>query len=349
MEKSGKTIWRSPSNIALVKYWGKKGFQIPANPSVSMSLTNCYTETSIEYFRKTGLNEPGLSFQFGGKQNKFFENRLQTYIDLVKAEYPQLKNLHLKIESDNSFPFSAGIASSASAYSSIALCLSTIIGELSGVKISDEMFFRRASSLARLGSGSAGRSVYGGWVLWGKTSEISSSSDEYATPVTELVNGKFKEIYDSILVVSSGEKSASSSYGHELMEANPYKKVRAERGMSNAKTLLHILNNGDEEDFITIVEEEAADLHAMLLTSKPGVILIKPETLTIITKLKQFRRDTGSKVCFTLDAGPNVHILYPAEARESIVSFIRSDLINLCENGKWIDDKTGNGPELLKS
>jgi diphosphomevalonate decarboxylase len=347
MEKSGKSTWRSPSNIALVKYWGKKGFQIPANPSVSMSLTNCYTETSIEYFRKTGLNEPALSFLFGRKPNILFEKRLKKYIDIVKEEYPQLKDLNLKIESDNSFPTSAGIASSASSYSSIALCLATIIGEVSGVENGDDMFFRRASSLARLGSGSAGRSVYGGWVLWGKTPEISSSSDEYAIPVTELVNGKFKEIYDSILVVSSGEKSASSSYGHSMMEANPYKEVRISRGMSNAKTLLQTLINGDVENFVTIVEEEAADLHAMLLTSKPGVILIKPETLTIISKLRQFRRDTGSKVCFTLDAGPNVHILYPAESRESIVSFIRSDLIDLCENGKWIDDKTGNGPELI--
>ena len=109
MVKSGKTTWRSPSNIALVKYWGKKGFQIPANPSMSMSLTKCYTETSVEYFKKPGLNEPVLNFFFGGKQNTMFEKRLKKYIDLVREKYPQLKNLHLKVESDNSFPASAGI------------------------------------------------------------------------------------------------------------------------------------------------------------------------------------------------------------------------------------------------
>jgi len=84
----------------------------------------------------------------------------------------------------------------------------------------------------------------------------------------------------------------------------------------------------------------------MLLTSKPGLILVKPETLRIISKLKKFREDTGAAISFTLDAGPNVHILYPAVARESILAFIGSDLVALCENGKWIDDMTGNGPEI---
>ena len=346
MAHSGKTAWRSPSNIALVKYWGKKGFQIPANPSVSMSLTKCYTETSVEYFRKSGLKEPVLSFLFSGMKNIIFEKRLKKYIDIVREEYPQLKNLNLKIESSNSFPSSAGIASSASSFSSIALCLTTIINELSGAEIDEDTFFRRASSLARLGSGSASRSVYGGWVLWGKTAEISGSSDEYAIPVSDLVHGKFKEFYDSILVVDSGEKIVSSSYGHAIMEKNPYKELRAMRGMSNAKKLLNGLINGDEKNFTRIVEDEAADLHAMLLTSKPGFILVKPETLRIISKLKQFREDTGAAISFTLDAGPNVHILYPAAARESILAFIGSDLAALCENGKWIDDRTGCGPEL---
>jgi diphosphomevalonate decarboxylase len=118
------------------------------------------------------------------------------------------------------------------------------------------------------------------------------------------------------------------------------------RGRSNAIKLLNDLMNGEEKNFTRIVEDEAADLHAMLLTSKPGFILVKPETLRIISKLRKFREDTGAEICFTLDAGPNVHILYLAAAREPTLAFIGSDLVALCENGKWIDDRTGNGPEL---
>ena len=210
--KSGKTAWRSPSNIALVKYWGK-GFQLPANPSVSMTLTNCYTETIIEYTQKTNSESPAFSFLFKGGKNILFEKRISLFLEIAMKELPGLRHLHLSIKSSNSFPHSAGIASSASSISSLALCLCKINQQVSDTNEDEEQFFRKASHLARLGSGSACRSIYGGWVLWGKTSEIVYSSDDYAIPVSYFLHKIFNTYYDSILIVNSGIKQVTSSRG----------------------------------------------------------------------------------------------------------------------------------------
>src|SRR3972149_3617156 len=218
MAKPGKITWRSPSNIALVKYWGKRGIQLPVNPSVSMTLANCYTETTVEYKTKNKKDGPSFSLLFQGKKNTRFEKKISRFLAIAAKELPALNSLHLDINSRNSFPHSAGIASSASALSSLALCLCSIEKEILGNNSDDKVFFRKASYLSRLGSGSACRSVYGSWALWGKTTGITDSSDEYAIPVNHLINKKFNDYYDAILIVNSGEKQVTSSLGHRLME-----------------------------------------------------------------------------------------------------------------------------------
>ncbi|RPH34168.1 MAG: diphosphomevalonate decarboxylase [Bacteroidales bacterium] len=349
MVRSGKIAWRSPSNIALVKYWGKKGFQLPLNPSVSMTLTNCYTETTIEFNHKNNLKNPAFSLLFQGKKNVPFESKIRSFIEVVSKEFPALSTLNLDISTHNSFPHSAGIASSASSLSALALCLLSIKNKVLGINMNEEDFLKKASYLARLGSGSASRSVYGGWVLWGETSGIEGSSDDYAIPLSNQVDEKFNSYYDSILIVSSGEKAISSSQGHELMESNPYKESRVNTGRFNAINLIDALKCCNEKVFGEIVEYEAANLHAMFLTSHPSFILIKPETLQIINKLKQFRDETKLEFTFTLDAGPNIHLLYSEDIRDKMLLFINTDLTALCEDGKWIDDKVGMGPILIDS
>lgn len=349
MSKSGCVTWRSPSNIAIVKYWGKKGFQLPANPSVSMTLSKCYTETVIEYSEKTNSFGPDFSFLFHGEKNAKFAERTARFLDIAGKELPGLKNLFFKIDTLNSFPHSAGIASSASSISSLALCLCSISEQVTGKKDSEELFLRKASRLARLGSGSACRSVYGGWVLWGEMPEIEYSSDEYAIPLTDDIAADFQSLYDSVLVVSSGTKQVTSSEGHAIMENNPHRKIKYETGRVNAGSMIDALKKGDMQRFINISESEAAGLHSMFLLSDPAFILIKPESLEIINRLHMLRRDTGMQFCYTLDAGPNIHLLYPEKIRERMVDFINSELIQFCEMNAWIDDMTGYGPELIQN
>ncbi|MBC7885694.1 MAG: diphosphomevalonate decarboxylase, partial [Saprospiraceae bacterium] len=141
-----KTGWQSPSNIAIIKYWGKHGRQLPNNPSVSFTLTTAATQTCIEWtdFNKFGRVE--LTFTLEGKENPGFSARIEKFLDSLVDEYfPFLKEVSLQIDSSNSFPHSSGIASSASGMSALALCLCDIEQKLNGEKNDNSAFIRKAS------------------------------------------------------------------------------------------------------------------------------------------------------------------------------------------------------------
>src|SRR5690606_20892331 len=166
---SGKVAWESPSNIALVKYWGKKQHQIPANPSISFTLSDCKTITEVAFVKKEGLDNFSFDFLFEGKPKADFHPKLEQYFQRIERYLPFLKSYHFTIDSKNTFPHSSGIASSASAMAALSLCLMDIEREFT--EISDDFFYRKASFLARLGSGSACRSIKGNPIVWGKHSE----------------------------------------------------------------------------------------------------------------------------------------------------------------------------------
>jgi diphosphomevalonate decarboxylase len=110
-----------------------------------------------------------------------------------------------------------------------------------------------------------------------------------------------------------------------------------------------VLQNGDLENFISIVESEALTLHAMMMTSMPYFVLMKPNTLEILQKIWQFRIQTKTPVCFTLDAGANVHLLYPKNVSNQVLEFIKTELVGYCQNGHYICDEIGNGAkEIIK-
>ena len=335
--------WESPSNIALVKYWGKKGIQEPINPSISMTLSNMHTQTRIHYAR--AINEHGrMWLRFNGTDNHPFGTRIQRYLDTLDNYFPFLKNLDLHIDSSNSFPHSAGMASSASAMSSMALAICSIEQNLREEPLISDHFFQKASYMARLGSGSAARSLYGHYVEWG---QHAYGSDEFAHPYAKKIQEPLSFLHDSVLVTSTEPKKKNSSSGHDLMEQHPYRQARIEQALNNLEKIDRSLKEGDFHSFSEVVEEEALSLHAMMLSSRPGYALIKEATIRIIDELRAFRQETGTQVTFTLDAGPNVHVLYPTREKEKIRQWMHQQLKPLCENGKMIHDFTGNGPEQL--
>jgi diphosphomevalonate decarboxylase len=335
--------WQSPSNIALIKYWGKHGVQLPSNPSISFTLSKSHTTTTLSYTAGKGKME----FLFNGRQNEPFALRAKQYIASLDPYFPFLKELDLNINSENNFPHSAGIASSASAMSSLALCLCSLEKEIIGIKLSKADFLEKASFMARLGSGSASRSVYGGYVSWGKSRYIPESSDEWATPLPFEVHEDFRELRDTILIVDDSPKAISSSEGHRLMEKHPYAQQRFEQAHVQVATLLKALKMGDQDSFIRIVENEALGLHGLMMSSDPGYILLKPASLQIIDKIRRFRENSGIPVSFTLDAGPNIHLLYPAPDKEAVQDFINRELLVYCMQKHRIDDQIGKGPEKL--
>ncbi|MFA6401560.1 MAG: hypothetical protein WCX31_08045 [Salinivirgaceae bacterium] len=342
-----KISWRSPSNIALIKYWGKTGNQLPMNPSLSFSLDAAFTETTIAVIEGADNNGVDVSLTFEGNKNKPFEDRLAKFINSAIKHIPSLKGLRLEIDSYNSFPHSSGIASSASSMSALALGLVVIEQKLLGNITQFNDFQQKTSFIARLGSGSAARSVYGGYSVWGAVPENNRFSDEYATDINDLIHPIFKSYRDAILLVTHKEKKVSSSVGHQLMENHPFAATKFKESFKNIELMLGIMQKGEQLDFALLIEREALSLHAMMMTSNPSFILMEPQTIAIIGKIRDFRQETGLPVCFTLDAGANVHFIYPEKDTVPVKLFIENELLPHCYNRQWIDDKVGLGPVRL--
>ncbi len=343
----GNVEWISPSNIAIVKYWGKQWKQLPMAPSLSMTLSNSFTKTAISWRPAKKKGAISFDFLFEGKPQPAFAEKIQKYLEELATERDFLKEIHLNIETSNSFPHSAGIASSASAMSALALCLLSIAQHFEKVALPEEEFLRQASYLARIGSGSACRSVYPGWVMWGETPAFHDASQQFATGIQNTVHPVFLTLQDSILIVDAQAKSVSSSQGHALMNHHPFREQRVIQAHQNIEILTRALAQGDLQSFIEVTEQEALTLHALMMSSKPGYILTQPNTLRIIEKIHAFRRNTGTPVCFTMDAGPNVHLLYPLREREKVMEWMHQELLELCPQNQWIDDSTGRGPRML--
>ncbi|HMG15651.1 MAG TPA: hypothetical protein VK590_09400 [Saprospiraceae bacterium] len=343
--QAGEICWRSPSNIAIIKYWGKHELQLPRNPSFSFTLNNAHTFTCLAYNLK---ETKGISFEliFEGKENTSFHPKIFKFFEQVVEIYPFIEQLHFRIETENTFPHSAGIASSASAMSALSLCLCTLERKLFNTLLNQKEFLQKASYLSRIGSGSACRSVYPTAALWGETNSISESSNLFAIPFKDEIHKVFHTYHDDILIVSKIEKSVPSSAGHDLMEGNIYAMNRYQQAKDRLNALLKALKEGDLVSFGTICEAEALTLHALMMTSNPSYLLLKPSTLSIIEEIRNFRTETSIPVYFTLDAGPNVHLLYPDEFKEIISEFITQKLLFYCIDQKYIQDIIGEGPSL---
>jgi len=337
---NGVVSWRCPSNIALVKYWGKHGRQLPRNPSISFTLSAAHTDTKIAYQK---AESPQLTFKFEGEEKEAFRAKIQKFLDSHTDIFPLSQQLKLDIESSNSFPHSSGIASSASSMAALAMCLLSIEKEIKG---HDTIDLQRASDLARLASGSASRSVYGPIAIWGQTAVTDLGSDVYAVPYSEGIADIFNSFHDDILIISKTEKAVSSRAGHALMEGNPYAENRFDQARRHLVDIVAAMQAGDLEKFGSIVEKEALTLHALMMASEPPYMLLEPNTVAAIRVIQQYRKDNNIPVYFTLDAGPNIHMLYPHQYVTEIAD-LKKELITYCQDGLIIADQVGQGPIQL--
>lgn len=339
IKPEGTLTWQSPSNIAIVKYWGKKGVQLPENPSFSLTLSAAHTRSKAVYRIDPGLDSPKITIVLDGVDQPDFVPRISQFFQRISDTYPFVNQLDIRIETHNSFPHSSGIASSASAMSALALIICEIAGH------SEDL--AEVSRVARLGSGSACRSVYPYGAVWGKSGGFPGSKDTFAIGAGQRMHDVFKSLRDAILIVKSGKKQVSSSAGHGLMQHNPYAPTRYRLAEERMLVLGDILPAGDLETFGAICEREALELHALMMCSNPPYLLMEAGTVEMIKRIQAFRNDTGTAVYFTLDAGPNIHLIYPDSEQERVHGLIRDELLEFCENGRWIDDHVGTGPEKI--
>lgn len=295
-----KTTAVSPANIAFIKYWGrKKGTEdkdvIPSNNSISMNIDSCRTVTTVEFSPLYKKDEVWIKF-FGQDSQKVTDSQFERVIAHVNR-FRQFNNCDLKIKvvSENSFPSDAGIAASASGFSALTVALAGAFG----MKLSS----KELSVLTRLaGSGSACRSVIDGFVEW-RVGQNSKTS--YAV---QIAPPKYWELADLVVVVKDEKKEFSSLHGHNVAHTSPFYKRRQELLKKRVPLVRKAIDKKDLDLLGELIEEEAVELHLIAMSSKPPIFYWNEGTMEVIHFLRKMRKK-GLLGYFTIDAGPNVHII----------------------------------------
>lgn len=323
----------APSNIALIKYWGKTGNQLPCNPSLSMTLTHAKTLSQF----KVQIGSGKFTFLLEGSERIGFDSKAHRLWEKIAESYPALLKYDVVVDSRNTFPHGAGIASSASGMAALAQ------GLLALADVTDK---KVVSDFARQGSGSACRSVFDQFALWGKSEHLPHSSDLYACDVSNI-HAEFVNMGDAIVIVSSREKSVSSTAGHELMNHHPYAKRRFEVARENLAILLAALEKGDWEGLIDVCEREALELHSMMMTGRPSYTLMTPATLDFIIRFRSWRDENKVKAAFTLDAGPNIHVLHAHSEKERVEAWLNELISEKKFEARLLFDVAGLGAQTI--
>lgn len=280
----------APSNIAFIKYWGRKDevLRLPENGSLSMNLSGLQTTTTVE-FSPEYKND---LIEINGIKESKEGNRAIRHLDRVRelAHIP----LFAKVVSKNNFPIGTGLSSSASGFAALTVAASVA----AGLRLSE----KDLSILARQGSGSACRSIPDGFVEWvdGDTSDTSYSKSLYPTNYWDLV--------DVVAVVSEGRKDVATSDGQKLIGSSPFFAVRKTHIAEKLELAKNLLFEKNFPKFGELIEAEALELHAIMLTSRPSLIYWTPGTLLIMKLTKKWRRE-GIPVYFTINTGQDIHLI----------------------------------------
>lgn len=290
----------SPANIAFIKYWGKKDpkINLPFNNSISMNLSRCLTTTTVEFNKRFKKDRVFLNRKevFGGEKE-----RVVKILDLIRRK--ARINFKTKVVSQNNFPASAGIASSASGFAALTLAAS----RAAGLSLSK----KELSIIARLGSGSASRSIPDGFAEWkkGKNSRTSFA--------IQIAPPEHWDLRDIVAVVAKEKKKASSTEGHALALTSPYFQTRLVDLRTRIKNLREALLKKQFQKFGKLLEEEAISLHMIAMTSRPPIFYWNEGTIEIIDALQEWR-EKGLFAFFTIDAGPNVHVICQGKDEKTV-------------------------------
>jgi diphosphomevalonate decarboxylase len=296
----GTTTALASPNIAFIKYWGDLDpcWRVPVNGSLSMNLDGLFTRTAVTFDPQLQADRLTLGGQPAAEAAR---QRVSELLDRVR----DLSNLRLyaQVTSANNFPMGAGIASSASAFAALALAASTA----AGLALSE----RDLSRLARSGSGSACRSIPAGFVEW---QAGSSDEDSFAYSIAAPEHWA---ITDCVAIVSQGHKPVGSSEGHALATTSPIQAARVADANRRLDLCRSAVCGRDFQAFADVVELDSNLMHAVMITSTPPLLYWQAPTLAVMHAVQDWRKQ-GLPVCYTIDAGPNVHVLGLAEAAAEV-------------------------------
>jgi diphosphomevalonate decarboxylase len=287
-------------NIAFIKYWGNRDdtLRLPANGSISMNLGGLTTQTCVSF--DPHLKTDSLSLNGTISTGKSL-SRMTAFLNILRTISG--KHLFAAVTTENNFPTGAGIASSASAYAALAMAASHAL-EI-------ELDETGLSRLARRGSGSACRSVPGGFVEWRMG---QSDTDSYAISIAPPEHWN---LVDVVAVLQSERKPVGSSEGHSLAASSPLQESRLAGAAQRLDLCRNAIFTCDFEALSRVVEADSNLMHAVMMTSDPPLFYWQPSSLAIMKLVPQWRH-SGLAVCYTLDAGPNVHLLCLADSAEKV-------------------------------
>jgi len=293
-------------NIALIKYWGNRdnALRLPANSSLSMNLAALATTTTVEFH--PDLNADGVTID-DAEATASARERVIKHLDRVRA----LASINTKasVISRNNFPAGTGLASSASAFAAltVAACAAA------GLQLSTDALSR----LARRASGSACRSVPGGYVLWDSCNVDDCSYGRTIAPPDHW------DLHDVIAIVESAHKATGSTEGHAIAGTSPLQAARVASTPGRLERCRAAILARDFPALADVIEQDALAMHAVMMTSVPSLLYWRPATLAVMQAVRAWRTD-GLAVAFTIDAGPNVHCICPAESSAQVERLVRA-------------------------
>lgn len=320
---------RAGSNIAFIKYWGvaDPSLNLPLNNSISMTLGELHTTTSVEWDPRLGF---GDEITIDGTQlDPTKAQRITRHLERMRA----LAHVtyRARVVSENNFPAASGIASSASGFAALTVAGCAALGL--------DMTPQQLSALARRGSGSACRSIFGGFVEWQK------GRDDQTSVANQLQPPSHWDLLDIVAVVSTAQKSVSSEDGHLLAISSPFNMARIDRVDIWLTDVRSAIATCDIERLGTVIERDALAMHSVMMTSSPSLLYWQPGTLEVIQAVRRWREQDKIPVFFTIDAGPNVHLICEAPYRETITERLRS----LSCVQQFLVSRPGPAPSLVNS
>jgi diphosphomevalonate decarboxylase len=324
-----KTTVSAPANIAFIKYWGARDLErtLPLNASISMTLAHCVTQCTAELIDgdrdEIWLVEPHGGFTSPEPE---FSQRMQRHLDSMRQWAGS--DSRFRVATRNTFPSAAGLASSASGFAALTLATAGALGKAQTPDVELSRLARRS------GSGSAARSIMGGYVEWPAT-----DSDEDSRAV-QLANADHWDLCDVIAVVEIGPKAVSSRDGHRLALTSPYLSRRLELLPERLAKVRRAIAERDLELLGPVLEEEAIDLHLIAMSSRPPIFYWAPGTVAVLRTVRELRQE-GLAAWATMDAGANVHVICDPDSEEDVAERLES----LPAVGFVIQDGVGPGPE----
>jgi len=329
---SPKATAIAPANIAFIKYWGAVDLEraIPVNASISMTLSRCLSRCTVEFLAGArDADRVGLVASDGssGAAPDAFAARIRKQLDRLRAAAGA--DGAFRVATTNSFPSAAGLASSASGFAALTLATAAALGPVPGPVA--------LSRMARdSGSGSAARSVLGGFVEW------PVGDDERNGHAASIAGREHWNLRDVIAIVETEPKKIPSLVGHERASTSPYYPERQRLLPERTRRVRSAIERRSFEDLAPVVEEEAVDLHLIAMSSRPPIFYWRPGTIAVMDEVRRLR-ESGVAACFTIDAGANVHVLCPADVESDVAERVaRVDgVVDVIRDG------VGDGPRLV--